>query len=151
MQLRTRPVTKRPPGQNQSPRACMHRLGYSYLNRALDAAGFFDAQSKTGMWMATDYGDWKDFNVAVATKSAGAKPENGTSSAAMTALAMDNPFGHMHRGKLVDAAASTTMRAIFRSGGAWLSTLGTGRHDTLSSSKRRLPSWSPKCWRAWRP
>lgn len=110
-------------GQNQSPRDCMHRLGYSYVNRALDAAGFFDPQTETGIWMATDYGDWQDFNVPVTTKSSARPPKNGTSSAAMTALAMANLFAHMHRGKLIDAAASSTMRSIFRTGGAWLSTL----------------------------
>ena len=109
--------------QNKSPHDCMHRLGYSYVNRALDAAGFFDAQTDTGIWMATDYGDWKDFNVPVATKNSARPPKNGTSSAAMTALAMANLFAHMHRGQLIDAATSTTMRSIFRTGGAWLTTL----------------------------
>jgi hypothetical protein len=93
------------------------------VNRALDAAGFFDAQTDTGIWMATDYGDWKDFNVPVATKNSARPPKNGTSSAAMTALAMANLFAHMHRGQLIDAATSTTMRSIFRTGGAWLTTL----------------------------
>jgi hypothetical protein len=109
--------------QNKSPHDCMHRLGYCYVNRALDAAGFFDAQSDTGIWMATDYGDWADFNVPVATKSAPPKSKNGSSSAAMTTLAMANLFGHKHRGQLIDAPSSTAMRTIFRNGGAWLSTL----------------------------
>jgi len=110
-------------GQNITPRDTMHRLGYCYVNRALDAAGFFDLQTETGIWMATDYGDWQDFNVPVATKNTARPPKNGTSSAAMTALAMANLFAHMHRGKLISAAASITMRDIFRAGGAWLSTL----------------------------
>jgi|GEM_PF-1938540 len=110
-------------GQNITPRDTMHRLGYCYVNRALDAAGFFDLQTETGIWMATDYGDWQDFNVQVATKNTARPPKNGTSSAAMTALAMANLFAHMHRGKLISAAASITMRDIFRAGGAWLSTL----------------------------
>lgn len=109
--------------QNISPRDTMHRLGYCYVNRALDAAGFFDPQTETGIWMATDYGDWQDFNVRVATKNSARPPKNGTSSAAMTALAMANLFAHMHRGLLISPAASTAMRGIFRTGGAWLSTL----------------------------
>jgi hypothetical protein len=109
--------------QNDTPRDCMHRLGYSYVNRALDAAGFFDLQTETGIWMATDYGNWQDFNVPVATKSSTRVPKNGTSSAAMTALAVANLFAQMHCGKLIDATASSTMRDIFRVGGAWLSTL----------------------------
>ena len=59
----------------------------------------------------------------VATKNTARPPKNGTSSAAMTALAMANLFVHMHRGLLISPAASTTMRGIFRAGGAWLSTL----------------------------
>jgi hypothetical protein len=110
-------------GQNTSPRDTMHRLGYCYVNRALDAAGFFDLQTETGIWMATDYGDWQDFNVPVATKNSARPPKNGSSSAAMTALAMAKLFAQMHCGKLIDAAASASMRAIFRVGGAWLSTL----------------------------
>ncbi len=109
--------------QNISPRDTMHRLGYCYVNRALDAAGFFDPQTETGIWMATDYGDWQDFNVPVSTQNSARPPKNGTSSAAMTALAMANLFAHMHRGLLISPAASTTMRGIFRTGGAWLSTL----------------------------
>jgi hypothetical protein len=101
--------------QNDGARDCMHRLGYSYVNRALDAAGLFDLETNKGIWMATDYGNWSDFNVPVST--------NGTSSAAMTALAMANLLCHMHRGQLVDPASSITMRDIFRTGGAWLSTL----------------------------
>ncbi|MBA3774724.1 MAG: hypothetical protein H0X13_20170, partial [Ramlibacter sp.] len=97
--------------QNHSPRDTMHRLGYSYVNRALDAAGFFDADTETGIWMATDYGDWTDFNVPVAT--------GGTSSAAMTALAMANLLSHIHRRKLIDLPASTTMRAMFDAGAGW--------------------------------
>ena len=102
-------------GQNTGAHNCMHRLGYCYVNRALDAAGFFDADTETGIWMATDYGDWTDFNVPVATK--------GTSSAAMTALAMANLLSRIHRGNLIDGAASLSMRGILRTGGAWLSTL----------------------------
>jgi len=109
--------------QNTSPRDTMHRLGYCYVNRALDAAGFFDLQTETGIWMATDYGNWQDFNVPVATKNTARPPKNGTSSAAMTALAMANLFAHMHRGLLISPAASTSMREIFRAGGAWLTTL----------------------------
>lgn len=101
--------------QNDGARNCVHRLGYSYVNGALDAAGFFDAATETGIWWATDYGGWRDFNVPVST--------NGTSSAAMTALSMANLLAWMHRGKLVGLTPSQTMRDILRTGGAWLSTL----------------------------
>lgn len=109
--------------QNDTPSRCMHRLGYSYVNRALEAAGFLDAVSGVGLWMATDYGSWSDFHVPVATRSGGRNPRNGSSSAAMTAIAMASLLAHMHRRQLVDAASSQAMRTMFAAGGAWLSTL----------------------------
>ncbi|MFT3666672.1 M12 family metallopeptidase [Piscinibacter sp.] len=104
--------------QNLTPRDTMHRLGYSYVNRALEAGGFFDATSASGIWTTADYGAWPDFHVPVATRG-GKPPRNGTSSAAMTALAMASLLAHLHRGTLVDAAASQRMRTIFEAGAGW--------------------------------
>jgi hypothetical protein len=109
--------------QNVGARECMHRLGFSYVNGALEAAGFLGLVTEKGIWMATDYikddppepGNWPSFNLPVVT--------NGTSSAAMTTLSMAHLLKQMHRGDLIDAATSGTMRGIFRTGGAWLSTL----------------------------
>lgn len=105
--------------QNASPRDTMHRLGYSFVNRSLEAAGFLDSESGVGVWMATDYGDWSDFHVPVSTRSSGRNPRNGSSSAAMTAIAMASLLAHLHRDQLVDAASSQRMRALFEGGGPW--------------------------------
>ena len=105
--------------QNTSPRDTMQRLGYSYVNRALEAAGFLDAETGVGLWMATDYGDWSDFQVPVSTRSSGRNPRNGSSSAAMTAIALANLLAHMHRDQLVDAASSQRMRTLFNAGSVW--------------------------------
>lgn len=105
--------------QNNSPRDTMQRVGYSYVNRALEAAGFLDADTGVGIWMATDYGGWSDFHVPVATRSSGRNPRNGSSSAAMTAIAMANLLAHLHRDQLVDAASSQRMRTMFNAGGGW--------------------------------
>ena len=66
--------------KNIAPRDTMHRLGYSFVNRALEAGGFFlNAASANGIWTTADYGDWPDFHVPVATR--GGRPErNGSSS-----------------------------------------------------------------------
>jgi hypothetical protein len=109
--------------QNEGAKACMKRLGFSYVNGALDAAGFFGITTELGIWMATDYvsdsppapNNWPSFHVPVST--------NGTSSAAMTALSMANLLNKIHRRELIDAASSDKMRQIFATGGAWLSTL----------------------------
>lgn len=93
--------------------ACMHRLGYSYVNGALAAAGFLDAKFKNGIWYANDLGGgWKQFHVPVVTK--------GKSSAAMTALAMANLLTAMHRGTLIDQTSSREMMGIMSHGGSWL-------------------------------
>jgi hypothetical protein len=108
--------------QNDGARECMHRLGFSYVNGALAAAGFLGLAAPNGIWMATDYikdvppdpGNWRSFEVPVVT---------GTSSAAMTTLMMANLLNQIHRRKLIDAATSQTMRDIYATAGAWLSTL----------------------------
>jgi hypothetical protein len=102
---------------NGPPMRTMHRLGYSYVNRALEAAGFFDAATASGIWTTADYGSWRDFHVPVVTRGKGGRP--GSSSAAMTALAMASLLAHMHRGTLVNAAASQRMRTIFQAGAGW--------------------------------
>lgn len=109
--------------QNDSPRDTMHRLGYSYVNRALDAAGFFDPQTEIGIWLASDFVGGPSFNVPVATRSRSRPPRTGTSSEAMTALAMATLLAHMHRGQLISPAASTAMLDMFRNGAAWLRNL----------------------------
>jgi len=112
--------------QNVGARECIHRLGFSYVNGALAAAGFLGLESETGIWMATDFvednppgpGNWRSFNVPVVT--------NGTSSAAMTTLSMAHLLTKLHRQELIDPAdpaSDKTMRDIFAIGGAWLSTL----------------------------
>lgn len=40
---------------------CIHNIGYAYLNGALASAGFFDATSQNGLWLAADYSDFKDW------------------------------------------------------------------------------------------
>lgn len=105
-------------GQNASPRATMHRLGVSYVNRALEAGGFFNARTQNGIWTTADYGEWPDFPVPVVTRG-GQPPRPGRSGAAMTALAMASLLAHLHRGTLVSASASQRMRTIFESGAGW--------------------------------
>lgn len=111
--------------QNTAARDSMHRLGFSYVNGALAAAGLYGPQTKRGIWMATDYvtddppgqNNWRSFNIPVVTGN------GGTSSAAMTCLSMATLFGLVHRGELVGAAESGQMRGIIGQGGSWVTTL----------------------------
>jgi len=46
---------------NESARFCIRALGYSWINGLLQKAGFFDARTKNGIWLAGDYdenGKW---------------------------------------------------------------------------------------------
>lgn len=40
---------------NRSAAQCVYASGYGYLNVVLAAAGFFDAKTKKGLWLAGDY------------------------------------------------------------------------------------------------
>jgi hypothetical protein len=99
--------------QDVAARASMHRLGYSYVNGALAAAGFFDPKTRNGIWYANDLGGgWPQFHVPVAT--------GGKSSAAMSTLSMARLLTAMHQGTLIDQASSREMMAIMAGGAAWL-------------------------------
>jgi hypothetical protein len=104
--------------QDDAARGCVRRLGFSYVNGALDAAGFLSVKHKTGVWMATDYlpdgvaHGWPSQYVPVST--------GGKSSVAMTALAMAHLLTSMHREDLVDPDSSRAMKGIYAKGSAWL-------------------------------
>jgi hypothetical protein len=111
--------------QNDAARDSMHRLGFSFVNGALAAAGLYGTQTQRGIWMATDYivdnppgqNNWRSFNIPVVTGN------GGTSSAAMTCVSMATLFALVHRGELVGPAESGLMRGIVRRGGSWVTTL----------------------------
>jgi hypothetical protein len=111
--------------------ACMRRLGYSYVNGALAAAGFLDLKTRNGIWYANDLGGgWPQFHVPVATK--------GKSSAAMTTLAMANLLTAMHRGTLIDPASSREMLAIMSRGGAWVNDADKSHSLSFSSKGAKV-------------
>jgi len=109
----------------------MHRLGYSYVNGALAAAGFFDPKSKKGIWYANDLGGgWKQFHVPVAT--------NGKSSVAMTALAMAELLTAMHLGTLIDQTSSQEMMGIMSRGGSWVDKADNPRSLSFTSNGAKV-------------
>lgn len=47
------------PSDNAAAAACIHGVGYGYLNGALSAGGFFDPVTNQGLWVAGDFlGRW---------------------------------------------------------------------------------------------
>jgi hypothetical protein len=110
--------------QNTGARECIRRLGFSYHNGALAAAGFLGLVTEHGIWLASDFisddppapGNWRSFHVPVST--------NGTSSVAMTSLSMAQLLTKIGRMELFDDPASNqAIRSIYAKGGAWLSQL----------------------------
>lgn len=126
--------------QNEGAKGCMRRLGFSFVNGNNDAAGFFGVVTETGIWMATDYikddavpavpGNWRSFNVPVTG--------GGTSSAACTCISVANMLTRMHRKELIDAAASQTMRDIFRTGGSWITVPNAGGPYSFTSTGAKV-------------
>ena len=117
--------------QDRAARACMRRLGYSYVNGALAAAGLFDPKAKKGIWYANDLGGgWPQFYVPVAT--------GGKSSAAMTALAMAKLLTAMHRGTLIDQKSSREMMSIMSTGGSWLAKAASAASLSFTSSGAKV-------------
>jgi hypothetical protein len=117
--------------QDWAARACMRRLGYSYVNGALAAAGFFDPKTKKGIWYANDLsGGWPQFHVPVAT--------SGKSSAAMTALGMAELLTAMHRGTLIDQTSSREMMRIMSKGSSWVSLVANARSLSFISTGAKV-------------
>lgn len=126
--------------QNEGAKGCIRRLGFSFVNGNNDAAGFFGVVSETGIWMATDFirddaappipNNWRSFNVPVSG--------GGTSSAACTCISVASMLTRMHREELIDAAASQTMRDIFRTGGSWITVAGAGGPYSFTSTGAKV-------------
>jgi hypothetical protein len=96
-------------GGNTNPPAgkLVHALGYGYLNGALKAAGFIDAGSKTGVWLAGDYWDKGTAGKYPAYRIESAN--DGQVAQATTTLAFARMFTLMYDKKLVDDDNSTKM------------------------------------------
>ena len=117
--------------QNASATACIRRLGYSYINGALAAGGFFDSSTKEKLWFANDFGGgWPQFHVPVAT--------GGASSVAMTAVGMLLMVSAMHAGTLIDPNSSREMLDMFSKGGSWLSLTPNPRAFSLTTKAAKV-------------
>jgi hypothetical protein len=96
------------PSNNSAAMSCIHGLGYSYLNGALFAAGFFDGTA--GVWIGSDYqmGQvWPPVR-AVQTQNDGPGTLTGTTHQMARILAL------ILIGQLVDSASSSEMDGILR-------------------------------------
>jgi hypothetical protein len=68
---------------------CIHGIGYSYLNGALEASGLFDSSTKKGFWVAGDYSFGKNWpSVRIPSQNDGPVAEASTSQIAAQLVAI---------------------------------------------------------------
>lgn len=90
---------------NRSAAQCVYGSGYGYLNVALAAAGFFDAKTKKGIWLAGDYvRSYPYFRIP--------SENDGLVAQGATTQQLARMYTLLHDGKLVSAAASAEMMEL---------------------------------------
>ncbi|MFD6274613.1 hypothetical protein ACFWFI_03345 [Streptomyces sp. NPDC060209] len=114
-------------GTNETAAAVIQRLGYSWINGALKAGGFFFQPAATGIWLA---GTFTGSLPAVVIPSV----NDGMVAQASTCFDMANLYAHIIRRTLVDSGSSNFMHAL-------LGTSASVGDDPsfLDFTRRRLP------------
>ncbi|MEU2062485.1 hypothetical protein [Streptomyces sp. NPDC013455] len=92
-------------GNNEAASACIQLLGYSWINGALHAGGFYFPPARTGIWLA---GTFTGALPAVRIPSV----NDGMVAQASTCFDMANLYAHIVRRTLVDAESSNLMHAL---------------------------------------
>ncbi|WRZ87940.1 hypothetical protein OHB54_01965 [Streptomyces sp. NBC_01007] len=92
-------------GSNETAAAVIQALGYSWINGALKAGGFFFPQASTGIWLA---GTFTAALPAVLIPSV----NDGMVAQASTCFDMANLYAHIIRRTLVDPGSSNFMHAL---------------------------------------
>ncbi|MFD5317689.1 hypothetical protein [Streptomyces sp. NPDC127098] len=92
-------------GANDTASAVIQALGYSWINGALKAGGFFFPPAATGIWLA---GTFTGALTAVRIPSV----NDGMVAQASTCFDMANPYAHIVRRTLVDPVSSNLMHAL---------------------------------------
>jgi hypothetical protein len=98
------------PSDNNAAKRCVHGLGFSYLNGALAAGGFFDDSTGLGLWVGGDFQMGKVW-APVKIKTV----NDGSSSVASTSEKMAELMASIVAGIVLDKAACDDMRDRLRS------------------------------------
>lgn len=123
------PEFKKPPGKfcdwmrlmlrwsnNEAASNCIRALGYPYINGVLGAAGFFDKNSRTGLWLSGDYlgNDWLKDNRAGQPLSPRWAHWQGrdVTNFAGTAFQVARLLTLLAQGRLVDKDSSAAMLGL---------------------------------------
>jgi hypothetical protein len=98
---------------NTAASKCILALGYSYINGALAAAGFFDKATKSGLWISGDYAghDWlaKDAAGLQLTARWQKIQKRRVTNFTGTSLQIARFLGLMAQGKLIDPPSCIEM------------------------------------------
>jgi hypothetical protein len=117
------------PSNNSEAMNCIHGLGYSYLNGALSAAGFFNGTA--GVWVASDYQFEKVWPAVRAVQS----HNDGMATLTGTTHQMARIFALIKTSKLVDAGSSSEMEGILKKAAQGVDVPWTARDGRLPVSK----------------
>jgi hypothetical protein len=103
---------------NDAAGRCIHGLGFSYLNGALEKGGFFDTKSKKGIWNAGDFRHgWAPLRIPCENMapSTGGTAQGATTDALAWLLAVivfgnvfDNLSAHVDMRNLLKSAAAAS-------------------------------------------
>ena len=101
---------------NDAAGRCIHGLGFSYLNGALEQGGFFDPKSKTGIWAAGDFHHgWTPVRIRCENmpERTGGTAQGATTDALAWVFAIivlgnvfDDPSSHISMKNLLKSAAA---------------------------------------------
>jgi hypothetical protein len=94
--------------KNSSAAFCIDRIGFQYLNGALEAEGFYSAEN-LGMWLGGNYGG----------RSWMSEPKTKLTHQGATAKSVAEFLTLVEDGRLVSADASKDMRRIMGLAGTW--------------------------------
>lgn len=112
------------PSNNAHAAACVHGVGYGYLNGALAAGGFFDPATNQGLWVAGDFQEGKKWPyVRIVSRNDGLVAQAGTTrdmaklvSLIMTDRLLDPASCAEMRGRLARAAKGIDTPWVARTG-----------------------------------
>jgi hypothetical protein len=117
------------PSDNNAAMACIHGLGYSYLNGALRAGGFFDGTN--GIWVASDYQFGKVWPPVRAVMSANDGPGTLTGTARLVARLVTL----IRTRTLVDSGSSAEMEALLQKASQGVDTPWTARDGRIPKTR----------------
>jgi len=127
------------PSDNTMAGRCVHGVGYSYLNAALEAGKMFDSSTKKGLWVAGDFSggtDWPYVRIPSANDAEVAQASTSQAVALLMAIIM--------RDAALDATSCKEMRE--RLGRAARGDDPDGQGDESWLTRGDIPNHLDRAW-----